>query len=236
MSPQRIVFALVVLIPAAARAQQSPNNLATMAAIAAGLGVKCDFCHAGQGRGMRQPNQPNPTPSAGPSHMEIARQMMAMTADLNAKIQAITGKAPDAATRVSCVTCHRGVAIPGQLSDILTATDRAEGSAAAIEQYRMLRQQYYGRQSYDFGEETLVTVGTALANSNPEDAVALLNLNLEFFPRSVSTYAQIAYAYTRAIDDDKAIAALEKALEIDPDNGIIKGRLAQLKGYRRKRN
>jgi tetratricopeptide (TPR) repeat protein len=225
------VILLSAMVSSAALAQQAPNNLATMAAIATGLGVKCDYCHA-RGRAMRGPVQADP--SGKPSHMEIARQMMAMTGDLNAKIQAITGKPPDVATRVSCVTCHRGVAIPGQLSDILINSDRLNGPAAAIEKYRMLRTQYFGRQSYDFGEETLIAVGTALANTNPEDAVALLQLNLEFFPKSVNTYQQIAYAYTRNIDDADAIGALEKALEIDPENGIIKGRLEQLRSFRRK--
>jgi tetratricopeptide (TPR) repeat protein len=244
--PFRIVATIVALAPLAG-AQQTPTDLVAMAAIAAGLGVKCDFCH---GRGMRAqnrsepPQQPEdqPAPAFQPvapvasSHIEIARQMMAMTNDLNAKIQSITGKAPSEATRVSCVTCHRGVAIPGQLSDIVAATDRAKGLEAAVQQYRDLRQQYYGRQSYDFGEETLITAGTALINSRPDDAIALLKLNLEFFPQSVPTYQQMAYAYTRNIDDESAIAALEKALEIQPENGIIKGRLEQLKSYRRKPN
>jgi len=238
---RRILIALVAMGPLGASAQQSPTDPAAMAAIAAGLGVKCDFCHA---RGMRAQNQPEGQQGPAiqsvvpvtPSHIEIARQMMAMTNDLNAKIQAITGKAPSDATRVSCVTCHRGVAIPGQLSDIVAATDRAKGPEAAVQQYRDLRQQYYGRQSYDFGEETLITAGTALINSRPNDAIALLKLNLEFFPQSVPTYQQMAYAYTRNIDDESAIAALEKALEIQPENGVIRGRLEQLKSYRRKPN
>ena len=159
--------------------------------------------------------------------------MMVMTRDLNSKVQMITSKSPTDATRVTCVTCHRGVSIPGQLSDIMAATDNSKGPEAAIQQYRDLRKQYYGRQSYDFGEDTLVTAGINLANTHPEDAVALLKLNLEFFPQSVQSYVQMAYAYTRKLDDQSAIGALEKALELQPENGAVKGRLEQLKGYRK---
>jgi len=239
-------MATLAAIAPLASAQPAQNNLAAMAAIASGLGVKCDFCHVpGQGRGLRPPPPPPavadgpPTPaiqpavSVAPTHMDIARQMMVMTRDLNSKVQMITSKSPTDATRVTCVTCHRGVSIPGQLSDIMAATDNSKGPEAAIQQYRDLRKQYYGRQSYDFGEDTLVTAGINLANTHPEDAVALLKLNLEFFPQSVQSYVQMAYAYTRKLDDQSAIGALEKALELQPENGAVKGRLEQLKGYRK---
>jgi Tfp pilus assembly protein PilF len=45
----------------------------------------------------------------------------------------------------------------------------------------------------------------------------------------------LAHAYTRKIDDASAMAALEKALEIEPDNGVARGQLEQLKSYHRKR-
>ena len=39
----------------------------------------------------------------------------------------------------------------------------------------------------------------------------------------------------RKLDDASAIATLEKALELDPDNGVVKGQLEQLKSYQRRR-
>jgi Tfp pilus assembly protein PilF len=51
----------------------------------------------------------------------------------------------------------------------------------------------------------------------------------------VRSYAQIAYAYTRNLDDESAISTLEKALELEPENGTIKGQLEQLKSYRRRK-
>jgi hypothetical protein len=43
----------------------------------------------------------------------------------------------------------------------------------------------------------------------------------------------LAFVYTRKLDDDAAIAALEKALEINPENSVVKGQLEQLKSYRK---
>ncbi len=212
---------LLFLVAAATCAAQAPADLgATMQTIAAALGVSCGYCHVAE-RGSGQPEPKK----------DIARAMMAMTRDINAKIQA----ASPGATAVQCVTCHRGVAIPRQLSDIVSQTMKEKGTDAAIAQYRELRKQYFGRQAYDFGEGTLLAVAQQISNSKPNDAIALLQLNLEFSPRSAATYAAIAFAYTRKLDDDSAIENLQKALEIEPENGIFRGQLEQLKSFQRAR-
>ena len=92
-----------------------------------------------------------------------------------------------------------------------------------------------GRQSYDFGEETLLTVAQQVTQRKPDDAIALLQLNLEYYPKSSRGLSALAYAYTRKLDDASAIATLEKALELDPDNGVVKGQLEQLKSFQRRR-
>jgi tetratricopeptide (TPR) repeat protein len=210
------------------------GQVANMQEIAQGLGVKCEYCHAGQRMVQAAITQP-PVEGQAPSRVDIARAMIAMTRELNAKILLATGKPASEATRVTCITCHRGVAIPGQLSDILTKTAVEKGPDSAVAQYRDLRAQYYGRQSYDFGEDTLLTSAQQVVRVKPATSIPLLRLNLEYYPQSVRSYAQIAFAYTRTLDDESAIATLEKALEIEPDNGMIKGQLEQLKSYRRKK-
>jgi len=197
--------------------------MANMQSIAQALGVGCEYCHAApRGSGLPEPKK------------EIARAMMAMTRQINTSVQAATAKAGPEVTTVQCITCHRGAAIPQQLPEILTATIREKGVAAAIAQYRDLRKQYYGRQTYDFGEGTLLALGQILTASKPDDAIALLELNVEFNPQSARSYAALGYAYTRKYDDATAMKYLEKALEIEPENGIIRGQLEQLKSYRRK--
>jgi tetratricopeptide (TPR) repeat protein len=197
---------------------------ANMQAIAQALGVSCEYCHVAE----RGSNTPEPK-------KDIARAMLAMTRDVNSKIQAATGLPANQAVQVQCVTCHRGVPIPRPLSDILAQTLKERGAPAAVDQYRELRKQFYGRQAYDFGEDTLVALARSITQSRPSDSIALLQLNLEFFPRSAASYAEIGFAYTRKLDDDSAILNLQKALEIEPNNGLIRGQLEQLQSYRRAR-
>jgi hypothetical protein len=221
--PLPVLFFLALTVTCAAQAPPADLS-ATMQTIAAALGVSCGYCHSAE-RGSGQPEPKK----------DVARAMMAMTKDINARIQTATGKPAIEATAVQCVTCHRGVAIPRQLSEIVLQTMKEKGTDAAIAQYHELRKQYFGRQAYDFGEGTLLAIGQQISNSKPTDAIALLQLNLEFNPRSAATYAAISFAYTRKLDDDSAIVNLEKALEIEPDNGIYQGQLEQMKSYQRAR-
>jgi hypothetical protein len=200
-----------------------------MQAVAAALGVSCDYCHAPRG------TEPRVTANGKP-RLEVGREMIAMTASLNTNVQTATGKTAREAAAVTCATCHRGVAIPRPLADILIVTGVREGADAAVKQYRELRAQYFGRGSYDFGEETLLSVARRLANARPEVAIPLADLNMEFFPKSVNSLVQKAIAQGGR-DDEGAVVTLKKALEIDPENGEIKGRLYQIEEMlaRRKR-
>jgi hypothetical protein len=229
-----LVLCGLVLLAAAthAAAQQAPPPrlpLPDMQAVAAALGVSCDYCHAPRG------TEPRLTANGKP-RLEVGREMIAMTASLNASVQSATGKTAREAAAVTCATCHRGVAIPRPLGDILIVTGVREGADAAVKQYRELRAQYFGRGSYDFGEDTLLSVARRLANARPEVAIPLADLNMEFFPKSVNSLVQKAIAQSGR-DDEGAVVTLKKALEIDPENGEIKGRLYQIEEMlaRRKR-
>ncbi len=226
MKSSSVCYCALILTFATTAAAQTPgaNPLPNMQEIARALGVECEYCHAAaRGSGQPEPKK------------DVARAMMAMTRDLNMKIQAATGKPAGEAAAVQCITCHRGVAIPRQLPEILSQTLKQKDAAAAAEQYRELRKQYYGRQAYDFSEDTLLALAQQIVSGRPDDAIALLQVNLEYYPRSARSYAAIGYAYTRKYDDASAIASLEKALEIEPENGVIQGQLEQLKSYRRRK-
>ena len=217
---------LILLAGAVYAAAQGPpaDIMPLMQEIVQGLGVQCEYCHsAPRGSGQPEPKK------------DIARQMIAMTRELNTRVQTATGKPAPQAVQVKCVTCHRGVPIPRQLSEIVMLTLREKGAAAAADQYRDLHQRFYGRAAYDFGEDTLVGVAQPLASARPDDAIALLKLNLEFYPQSAKTYAGIAFAYTRKYDDPTAITYYEKSVQLDPNNGVTRGQLEQLKMYQRKR-
>jgi tetratricopeptide (TPR) repeat protein len=190
-----------------------------MQEISQALGVRCDYCHsAPRGSSLPEPKK------------EIARAMMAMTRDLNAKVQEATGKPANETTRVECV------AIPQPLSTIILRTVAEKGGVAAVDQYRDLRKQFYSRATYDFSEDVLLEIVQRVVQGRPDDAIALLRMNLELNPQSAKTYALLGFAYTRKVDDASAIMNLEKSLELDPTNAVVRGQLEQLKEYQRRRN
>ena len=127
------------------------------------------------------------------------------------------------------MTCHRGVAVPKQLGEILAATARQKGAPAAIAQYRELRKQFYGAQAYDFSQTGLVAAAQRVSPERPDDAVALLQLNVELFPQYAGTYVALAQAYGRKNDTAAQIRSLEKALELDPKNVPARRQLDQLR-------
>jgi hypothetical protein len=227
----RVLGVIVCLAVAPSASAQGPAKppLPDMQAVAAALGVTCDYCHA--------PRDEKPRLTAnGRPRLDVGREMIAMTHGLNAAVQTATAKSAREAAAVTCATCHRGVAIPRPLAEILLVTGVREGADAAVKQYRDLRDQYYARGTYDFGEETLLAVARRLANARPEVAIPLAELNLEFFPRSVNSLVVKAIAQGGR-DDDGAVATLKRALEIEPEHGEIKGRLYQIEEMlaRRKR-
>jgi tetratricopeptide (TPR) repeat protein len=217
-------LAFIVAVAAGLFVAEAQAQTMNMQDVAQALGVRCEYCHsAPRGSGQSEPKK------------DIAFAMMAMTRELNAKVQAATGKPANEATRVECVTCHRGVAIPQPLSAIILRTVAEKGGVAAVEQYRDLRKQFYSRATYDFSEEALLEMAQRVVQGRPDDAIALLRMNLEFNPQSAKTYALIGFAYTRKVDDASAITNLQKSLELDPTNAMVRGQLEQLQEYRRRR-
>jgi hypothetical protein len=199
-----------------------PQVLQTMQAFTQSLGVACNYCHVQEGRGGRNDMASDEKPTK-----KAARGMMLLAREINTKLPEAVGKSADATTRVGCATCHRGVPIPKQITDIVTD---AGAAPAGLAKYKELREKFYGGQSYDFSEGSLIAVAQrANAASKADDALAYLNANLEYYPKSSRTYAMIAQVKNAKGDKPGAIAALEKAVELDPNNAQAKAQLENLK-------
>ena len=234
-------------LPAPQNLQVLPKDMAPqqvfqiMQNVSAALGVQCGYCHVATPAGPPPAAGSAPAGRGGPPpfnfvsddkpQKKAAREMMLMVRDLNPKVATAVGKAADPTTRVGCVTCHRGVAIPKQLADILDDAAKEKGTPGAIAQYRDLRKQFYGAQAYDFSEGSLVAYAQRATQANKaDDAITWLQVNLEYFPMSARTYTGLSQAQRAKNDTPAAIKSLEKALELDPQNAQLKRQLEQLKG------
>jgi len=199
--------------------------LQTMQAIAGSLGVACNYCHVQEGRGGRNDFASDEKPTK-----KAARGMMVLARDINDKLPAAVGKSADATTRVGCATCHRGVPIPKQITDIVTDAAATGGATAGLAKFKDLRGQFYGGQSYDFSENGLLQIAQrANAANKADDALAYLQANLDYYPKSSRTYAMIGQIKNAKGDKPGAIAALEKAVELDPNNAQAKTQLENVK-------
>ncbi|HEY1912135.1 MAG TPA: c-type cytochrome [Vicinamibacterales bacterium] len=197
----------------------------TMQAFTQALGVQCNYCHVMEGRGGRNDMAADEKPTK-----KAARGMMMLAREVNTKLPEAVGKSADATTRVGCVTCHRGVPIPKQIADIVTDAAANGGATAGLARFKEMRTQFYGGQSYDFSEGSLIVIAQrANTASKSDDALAYLNANLEYFPKSARTYATIGQVKNAKGDKPGAIAALEKSVELDPNNAQAKAQLEALK-------
>jgi len=188
------------------------------------LGVRCHFCHVGE-EGM--PLSEFDFKSDEKEHKLVAREMMKMVNTINNDLMAATKI--ENPTRVRCVTCHRGVENPETLDNVLIKAAEKDGSQAAVDRYRELRQQYHGSGSYDFGTGTLATVAESIAKSDVEGALAMATLNVEFNPEDAYAHLFLGQLLMQKGDKAEAIKSFERAIAIEPDNNWAKGMLEKAK-------
>jgi hypothetical protein len=198
------------------------------------LGVQCAYCHVEQGGRLDFASDEK-------REKKVARQMILLRDSINVVLPAIVGKPagvgttsgeghPGAPVRVLCSSCHRGLPIPRAIADEVTDAE-ASGSAAGLAKFKELRAKYYGGQQYDFTENALLGIAQrAMTAKNPDAAMAYLQTNLEYYPKSARTYQAMAQARNAKGDKPGAIKDLEKAVELDPQNAQAKNQLQQMKG------
>ena len=156
------------------------------------LGVRCVHCHVGQ---EGQPFKPGAFALDDKPTKLKARVMIQMTQDLNEKYLTMLPTRSTPPVGVQCITCHRGATTPRMLQDVLKATYDAEGIDSTLTEYQSMRDRYYGRFTYDFGDAPLGDLGNQLRFSgHGADGERLLSLNLDMNPKSNSAKMQYANA------------------------------------------
>lgn len=200
--------------------------LDTMGSFTRALGVRCTYCHVGE---EGQPLSSFDFKSDQKPEKNKARDMLRMAGAINGEYLAKLPSRRSPQINVACITCHRGVALPRTLQQVvLTAYDSA-GADSAISVYRTLRERYYGRAAYDFGEVPLADVGAALrARGKTADALRFYVLNTEMSPNSAFAFNQAAGAQLAVGDTASAVRSLQKALSINPNDRQAKGMLDRL--------
>ncbi len=200
--------------------------LDTMRSFTRALGVRCSYCHVGkEGENLSTYDFKSDEKPA----KEKARTMMRMVTAINGEHLAKLPERRQPPIAATCATCHRGIAEPRPLPDVIMATYDAAGPDSAVAMYRALRQRYYGRAAYDFGEVALADVAAALRDKNRlADAVRFHRLNVEVSPNSAFALRQAAEAELAAGDTAAARAHLERVLTINPNDQQTKRALDAL--------
>ncbi|HEX6944153.1 MAG TPA: hypothetical protein VF128_14595 [Gemmatimonadaceae bacterium] len=227
-----------------------PRNQVTaiMRTFTMALGVRCEHCHtedaaataAAAAAAANAPAGGRGGRGGGPvldyslddkENKKIAREMMKMVADINGKYLPATGRTFTDLTRVTCETCHHGLAKPRTLRAALTEVVQTSGPDSAIALYRALRLRYFGAAAYDFSEPALNETGNQLGQvaANRKAAIAILKLNLEFFPASIPTWMNLANVTLASGDTAGAVEAINRALAIQPENNQLRNILQRIK-------
>ena len=158
----------------------------------------------------------------------VARQMMRMVEEINQRLDTIPSR-PTPKVEVTCRTCHHGVSRPMPLSQLLIEASLAAGADSALRAYRALRERYYGRDGYDFGEASLNIAAFRLGReSRFDDAFKILALNEELFPNSSGMSVFRGNILLMKGDTAEGGNAFREALRRDTTNGEARGRLRDI--------
>lgn len=242
--PKRLLLPLLALLLAAPLQAQWPPERFTnlkvfpesihrdtliqaMRAFTGALGVRCTHCHVGE---EGKPLSTYDFASDEKHPKEMARRMLQMVAAINGEYLGDHRHGDDPPVRVTCATCHRGLRVPRPLQDQLVLAWQAGGIDTALAAYGALRERYYGRAAYDFGEVALVDAANAVERAGATaDGVSLLRRNTEEHPGSAFAWRSLAEAQAKAGDRAGAIASYEKVLALQPEDRRSAARLQELR-------
>lgn len=190
------------------------------------LGVRCTHCHQGQ---EGKPLSTYDFASDENPNKNRAREMLRMLGSIDDHLQKIQ---PSGDKRVNmwCDTCHRGRPRPTTLHEELGEQYRAKGLESALDYYAELKQKFYNRGAYDFGERGLSSFGyDLLAQNDSAGAIQVFRLNALQFPQSGTVWDNLAEAYMKVGNLQKAEEYYQKALALDPTDENAKAQLKKIK-------
>ena len=238
-----LAFGLILVLPSPSAAQIpdeftnlrvlpediAPDDLLqVMRGFSLELGVRCQYCHVGGDgvsfEGVEFPSDDDPD-------KRKARFMLRMVNNLNNTVLPLIPERDEPSVEITCKTCHRGGPKPRILSQVLRVALDTEGADSTAALYRRLRETDGMSGRYDFGEwETNILAETLAREDRHQDAIAIYELNAEFYPESFSIFSSLGQLYEQVSDVEAAIRSYERALEIRPGNPGVERLLGELKG------
>jgi uncharacterized membrane protein len=116
------------------------------------------------------------------------------------------------------------------IAETLSATIASSGVDGALKQYHDLKTTAAATPAtYNFDEDELNTLGYQLIRAKKfNEAIRILQVNVEAYPQSGNTYDSLAEAYMDDGNKPLAIANYQKSLELDPKNLNAVGMLKKL--------
>jgi uncharacterized membrane protein len=104
------------------------------------------------------------------------------------------------------------------IAETLAATIASSGIDQAAKQYHDLKAA--APATYDFDEDELNKLGYQLIGTKKfNEAIRILQLNVEAYPQSSNVYDSLGEAYMDDGDKAQAIANYQKSLQLNPKNG-----------------
>ena len=177
------------------------------------LDVECTYCHVEAVPGDRSTRH---YAADEKRTKQTAREMLQMVEAINDRLTSLPDRqSPE--VEVNCATCHAGKQRPTSLEQEITWAFEKGGLDAAKAHYGELRDEYFGRNAYDFGPAPLDAVASELMRAEPQAALQLIEMNLEYHPQAAQSWYLKGRIHGSLDQTDEAITAIERALEIQPN-------------------
>jgi hypothetical protein len=104
------------------------------------------------------------------------------------------------------------------IAETLSATIASSGVDQAVQQYQELKAS--ARATYRFDENELNSLGYRLIRAKKfKEAIRILQLNVEAYPKSSNVYDSLGEAYMDDGNQPLAIANYQRSLQLNPKNG-----------------
>jgi hypothetical protein len=214
-----------------------PKNIArdslvqVMRGFTMALSVRCTFCHVAEPKAADAPaNGPERLIFKSDDKVEKrkARVMLRMVERINHDLLTAVPDRHNPPVAVQCMTCHRGSAVPETIDLVLDSVIGSSGVDSAITRYKGLREDMVSGR-YDFSEAPIDELARRLGATGKTDAaIALLQMNEQYYPNSADIDFMLAELYLKRGDKAQAIQRYQMVLTKRPQDGRARKHLQEL--------